>query len=501
MSHFNSRGKVFHSAIVFLGMMLLSSGTMLAQNPTKPAEKTPPKTSPFFTNTRTALAGGTTATTRPLPYANIAQLDSAYMHKQYGETVKKIIAHALKDSLAYKRLQYICDTFGPRLSGTKNLERAIDWTLQELKKDGFENVRGEEVAVPSWSRGEESCEMLLPRPQKLEMLGLGGSIATPKGGITARVLVVKDFAELTRRAAEAKGRIVLFNAPFVGYRQTVIYRAEGAIRAAEVGAVASLIRSVGPYSMRSPHTGGMRYQDSITKIPHAAISSEDADILARMQERGDSVVVRLVMNAQALPDAMSRNVIAELKGSEKADEIVVMGGHIDSWDVGSGAMDDGGGCVATWKALQILKELGLKPRRTVRLALWTNEENGLRGGTDYAERHGKEKHILAFESDGGVFKPTGFGFTGAPELLKVYTAATTLLAPIGTASMAVGGGGADISPLVAYSIPQMSINADGGKYFWYHHTHADMPDKLDPHEINQCAAAIAVMMYIAADLP
>jgi carboxypeptidase Q len=207
------------------------------------------------------------------------------------------------------------------------------------------------------------------------------------------------------------------------------------------------------------------------------------------------------MSAEALPDATSRNVIAEIKGREKPDEIVVMGGHIDSWDVGTGAMDDAGGCFATWKALQILKELGLKPRRTIRLALWTNEENGLRGGTDYADRHGKEKHILAFESDGGVFEPQGFGFTGAPELLKTYAAAGTLLAPIKANAVTVGGGGADISPLIAYGVPQMSITVDGTRYFWYHHTHADMPDKLNPLEINKCAAAIAVMMYIAADLP
>ncbi|MCU0425075.1 MAG: M28 family metallopeptidase [Candidatus Kapabacteria bacterium] len=434
-------------------------------------------------------------------YSNITQRDSAYMHKTYGEVAKRILQHAMKDSASYKRLQYMCDTFGPRFSGTQNLERAIDWLLQTMKSDGHENVRGEEVKVPAWVRGEESCVMLSPRPYTLSMLGLGGSTATPKEGITAEVLVVKDFAELQRRSSEAKGKIVLFNAQFTSYRNTVRYRSEGAVRAAEVGAVASLVRSVASYSMRTPHTGGMRYQDSLKKIPHAAISTEDADIVARMTERGEKVTLRLTMNAQTLPDAVSRNVLAELKGSEKPDEIVVMGGHIDSWDVGTGALDDAGGCFATWKALQILKELGLRPRRTVRLALWTNEENGLRGGAKYAELHGAEKHVLAFESDGGIFAPKGFGFTGAADVFKAYKAAATLLQPIQATEVSVGGGGADISPLIAFGVPQMNIDVEGSKYFWFHHTHADTPDKIDPLDLNKCAAAIAVMIYIAADLP
>ena len=436
-----------------------------------------------------------------IPYTNIGQVDSVFMHKMYGETAKRIIQHALKDSAAYKRLQYMCDTFGPRFSGTQNLERAIDWLLQTMKSEGLENVRGEDVKVPAWVRGEESCLMLSPRPYKLSMLGLGGSIATPKEGITAEVLVVKDFAELQRRSAEVKGKIVLFNVQFTSYRNTVRYRSEGAVRAAEFGAVASLVRSVASYSMRTPHTGGMRYQDSIKKIPHAAISTEDADIISRMSERGEKVTLRLTMSAQTLPDAVSRNVIAELKGREKPDEIVVMGGHIDSWDVGTGALDDAGGCYATWKALQILKELGLRPRRTVRLALWTNEENGLKGGSEYASRHGNEKHILAFESDGGIFTPKGFGFTGAPEMFKAYKAVGTLLHPIQASEVIVGGGGADISPLIAFGVPQMSIDVEGSKYFWFHHTEADTPDKIDPLDLNKCAAAIAVMIYIAADLP
>jgi carboxypeptidase Q len=498
---------IFHSTFIRLYCMRLclviafvlgNIASLYAQSGKTPL--TTPSGTPILSSTGAPVfAPSSSAST--IPYTNIAQLDSGFMQKTYGDAAKRIIAHALKDSVAYARLQYMCDTFGSRLSGSQNLERAIDWLLQTMKTDGHENVRGEDVKVPAWVRGEESCAMVSPRPYTMSMLGLGGSIATPAGGITAEVLVVRDFAELTRRAAEAKGKIVLYNVPFTRYGATVRYRSEGAIRAAEVGAVASLVRAVASYSMRTPHTGGMRYQDSIPKIPHAAISTEDADIVARMTERGEKVKVRLTMSAQTLPDATSRNVIAELKGREKPEEIVVMGGHIDSWDVGTGALDDAGGCYATWKALQILKELGLRPRRTIRLALWTNEENGLRGGMDYAERHKNEKHILAFESDGGIFKPQGFGFTGIPELFKVYTAAATLLHPIQSAEVKVGGGGADISPLIAQSIPQMSIEIEGSKYFWFHHTQADTPDKIDPLDLNKCAAAIAVMMYVAADLP
>ncbi|MDW8219433.1 MAG: M28 family metallopeptidase [Bacteroidota bacterium] len=442
-----------------------------------------------------------TSSTAALPYATIKQLDSMYMHRVYGEVAQRIIRHALKDSLAYKRLQYMCDTFGPRLSGSENLEKAIDWVLATMKACGLENVRGDSVAVPVWLRGEESCTMLSPRVCSIAMLGLGGSVATPPEGIAAEVLVVKDFAELQGRAAEARGKIVLFNVPFTRYGVTVRYRSEGAIRAAEVGAVASLVRSVASFSLYTPHTGAMRYNDSVPKIPHAAIATEDADMIARMVERGEKVVLRLRMNAQTLPDAVSRNIIAELRGREKPEEIVVMGGHIDSWDVGTGALDDAGGCFATWKALQILQELNLRPRRTVRLVLWTNEENGLRGAIHYAERYGHQRHILALESDGGISAPRGFGFTGAPELFKVYKAAATLLYPIQAHEMFIGGGGADISPLIPYGVPQMNLEVDGSKYFWFHHTYADTPDKVDPLDLNKCAAAIAVMMYVAADIP
>ncbi|MGH7552224.1 MAG: M20/M25/M40 family metallo-hydrolase, partial [Longimicrobiales bacterium] len=291
----------------------------------------------------------------------------------------RLIDAALRDSAAYQRLTLLVDQFGPRFSGTENLERAIDWILAEMKSDGLANVRGEPVMVPRWVRGEESAELISPRRVRLPMLGLGGSIGTLADGITAEVLVVGSFQELTTRAADARGRIVLYDVPFTSYGETVQYRTMGAVEAAKAGAVASLIRSVTPYSMKTPHTGSMRYEDGVPRIPHAALTPEDAGMLRRMQERGERVVVRLWMSAQTLPDAPSRNVVAEVLGREKPDEVVVLGGHIDSWDVGQGAMDDGGGSVAAWEAVRLIHRLGLRPRRTVRVVLWTNEENGVDG--------------------------------------------------------------------------------------------------------------------------
>jgi carboxypeptidase Q len=247
----------------------------------------------------------------------------------------------------------------------------------------------------------------------------------------------------------------------------------------------------------------MRYDSTVRKIPHAAITTEDADMLARMQERGDKVVVKLTMSARTLPDAPSRNVMGELRGSERPEEVVVMGGHIDSWDVGRGAMDDAGGVVVAWEALRVLKRLGLTPRRTIRVVGWTNEENGGRGGAGYRDAHRAEleRHVLAIESDGGVFKPEGFGFTGTDSAFAIVSQVGALLQGIGAGTINRGGGGADIAPIMALGVPGMGLNVDGSRYFWYHHTDADTVDKLSPHDVALCVATMAVMAYVIADLP
>jgi carboxypeptidase Q len=421
---------------------------------------------------------------------------------RYREVANKIMDAAMADtSVAWHKLAAFVDYSGPRLSGSANLERGIDWVLAEMKKDGLANVHTEPAMVPHWVRGHESLTMRQPRDADVPLLGLGGSIGTPAGGITAELLVVKNFADLEKRAAEAKGKIVLFDVPFTEYGATVQYRGTGAIAAAKAGAVASLIRSVGPFGMRTPHTGAMRYDSTVARIPAAAIPMEDAMMFHRMQDRGQKVVLTLQMEAQTLPDAPSRNVMGELTGRDKTGEIVAMGGHIDSWDVGLGAMDDAGGIVVAWEAAKLLRRLGLIPRRTIRVVGWVNEENGGRGGVAYRDAHLKEPHSLLIESDGGVFAPTGFNFTGSVAAGDIVKQVGTLLARIGAGTVSPNGGGSDIEPLMGTGVPGMGLEVDGSKYFWFHHTPADTPDKLNPIEMQRCVAALAVMAYIIADLP
>jgi carboxypeptidase Q len=422
---------------------------------------------------------------------------------EYGDVARRIIAAALDDSTAYARLEVLVDRFGHRFSGSDELERALDWILAEMRADGLEHVRGEPVMVPRWVRGAESATLIEPRARALPMLGLGGSVGTPPEGITAEVIVVGSWEELEARADDAQGKIVLYNVPFTTYGRTVQYRVDGANAAARVGAVASLLRSVGPVSLQSPHTGMMTYADDVVRIPSAAITVEDAMMLQRMSDRGERIVVRLQMEADTLPDRESRNVVAEWRGNELPEEIVVMGGHIDSWDVGQGAMDDAGGSVAAWEAVKLLQRLGLRPRRTIRVVLWTNEENGLRGGTTYRDTHADalDRHVLAIESDGGVFKPLGFGFSGSDEAFGIVSEIGRFLDPIGAGTISRPGGGADIGPIMREGVPGMGLRVDGEKYFWYHHTDADTIDKLDPREMAECVAAMAVMAYVVADLP
>ncbi len=422
---------------------------------------------------------------------------------QYRDVADRIIEAALADSTAYERLTELVDRFGHRFSGSVSLERAIDWILEEMRVDGLDNVHGEPVMVPHWVRGRESAELIEPRRRTLPVLGLGGSVGTPPQGVRAQVLVVESFAELRERAAEAPGKIVLFDAPWDGYGPTVQYRTRGADAAAAVGAVASMIRSVTPYSQQTPHTGVMSYGDSVPRIPHAAITPEDASMIHRMQERGGRIVVRLMMEAQTLPDVESRNLVGELLGSTLPNEAVILGGHIDSWDVGQGAMDDAGGVVAAWEAVRLLHDLGLRPRRSIRVVGWTNEENGLAGANAYRDAHLAEIDdiVLAIESDAGVFKPLGFGFGGTPAAYEVVREVGRLLDPIDAGDIRMGGGGADIGPLMRAGVPGMGLTVDGTRYFWYHHTEADTIDKLDPREMAECVAAMAVMAYVIADLP
>ena len=434
-----------------------------------------------------------------------AAAQDAGLPAAYRAAADSLIHAATRDSAAYDRVARLVDGFGHRHAGSRSLEAAIDWIMAEMKKDGLQNVRGEPVQVTHWVRGAESAVLVKPRLDTLSLLGLGGSVGTPKAGITAPVLVVSSFAELERRKAEARGRIVLFDVPFTNYGETRLYRSDGPSAAARAGAVACLIRSVASFSINSPHTGRTIYDSTVRRIPAAALSVEDAMMLRRMQDRGEQLVLTLRMGARQLPPARSRNVVAELVGREKPDEVVVLGGHIDSWDVGQGAMDDAGGSVAAWEAVRLMHDLGLRPRRTVRVVLWTNEENGIEGGKAYRDAHRPEleRHVMAMESDGGTFQPRGFAFAGSDSAAALVRQVASLLGSVGAASIehVPDSPDADIAPLVEEGVPGIGLLVDGTRYFWYHHSEGDTLDKLDPAELARCVAAMAVMAYVIADLP
>ena len=448
-----------------------------------------------------ALAG---AATVPGDAQAPARVDSAPRWLDaYREPASRLLGAAMVDTFAWRRLATLTDTIGNRLSGTPELTRAIEWATTEMKRDGLENVHTEPVMVPHWVRGHESAEIIEPAHHQIAMLGLGDSVGTPAAGVQAEALVVHSYQELEAATSRVRGRIVVFNVPFTTYDQTRPYRSDGPSRAGQLGAVASLVRAVGPAGLRLPHTGGLNYAANAPKIPAAAISSEDADRLQRMSDRGERIVLHLQMDAHFDADAPSFNVVAELRGREKPEEVVVIGGHIDSWDVGAGASDDGGGIVAAWEALRLMKNLGLRPRRTVRVVLWTNEENGGRGGQAYRDTHRAElaRHVMMLEADSGLFRPVSFAVTANDTATATVRAIASLLANIEAQTVTPGGGGSDIGPSVAAaSIPAVSYEGTGD-YFLLHHTNADTVDKIAPVDVSRAAAAIAVVTYVIADLP
>jgi len=439
----------------------------------------------------------------PPPAVDVPKRAAPEWLAPYRDAAGRLLGEAVAGDAAWQRLAYLGDTYGNRISGSPNLEAAIKWAVEEMKRDGLENVHTEAVKVPHWVRGRESLEIVGPIPQPLVMLGLGNSVGTPPAGIEADLIVVHSFEELDAARDRVKGKIVLFNVPFTTYGDTVRFRAAGPSRAGVLGAVAVLVRSVGPAGLRTPHTGALSYAEGQPQIPAAAVTTEDAARLERMFNRGTKVRLKLMMEAKFLPEADSANVVGEIRGRELPNEVVVIGGHFDSWDVGTGSTDDGGGCVATWEALRLMKKLNLRPRRTVRVVLWTNEENGGRGGQAYRDAHLEElpNHVMMLESDGGVFRPTGFGFSGSDAGRGKVRDIATLLGGIHADTIGASGGGADIGPSVQQAnIPAMSLEVDGN-YFLIHHTPADTIDKIDPLEIARSAGAIAVLTYVVAEMP
>ncbi len=428
--------------------------------------------------------------------------------------LQRIWQSATASDAAYQKLIELCDDIGHRLSGSPQLDLAAAWAVKALRQDGIATARLEPVMVPKWLRGKESLQLVAPRAMPLVMLGLGGSTATPVGGLKAEVLVVRDLAELKTRAAAAKGKIVLFNQAMPawtpqhgsGYGDTVQQRVHGAQWAFEHGAVAALVRSVTAQSLSTPHTGGTRHQGRGTPVPVAAISVEHAELLARFAARGIKTEVLLQMEAHEEEPAASHNVVAELIGSEHPGDIVVIGGHLDSWDVGQGAHDDGAGVVAAMQALATLQRLGLQPKRTIRVVLFTNEENGLAGGKAYFEAHKAERHVALLEADSGGFAPVGLGVHGKDDAGTAALAAWAgpwlqALAAIVQLQVVPGEGGADISPWLQLGVPNFGLVVQGEKYFDYHHTAADTVDKVDAKELARCAATMAVVAWQLAERP
>jgi Peptidase family M28 len=441
---------------------------------------------------------------------------------QYRAPATRLIDAALADNDGYAKLAYLCDRIGNRLSGSESLNRAIQWAQETMKRDGLSNVRAIPVKVPHWVRGAESARLVSPENKPLHMLGLGMSVGTPPGGVTADVVVVNDFDELDKLGVAAvRGKIVLYNAVYRGYGPTVVYRSNGPSRAAALGAVAVLVRSVTPLAMQIPHTGALTYDDAQPKIPAAAISIEDALMLARLQSQKQPLKVHLEMSAHMEPDADSADVLGEIPGSEHPEEVVVLGGHIDSWDVGRGAQDDGSGIIASLQAVALMKKLGLRPRRTVRVVFWVNEENGGRGGEAYKQWIGPAiaNHVAAIEMDGGAEAPLGFGYGSggegggrrggtprAPSQAEQDSMVTLqqigkLLDKIGAGSIARGGGGSDIGPITREGVPSLGLRTVGTHYFDWHHTETDTLDKVDLEDFRKNVATLAVMAYVLADMP
>lgn len=437
------------------------------------------------------------------------------------DEMRKLQRAALDDGYAYNQLAHLCNNIGPRLSGSPQAEHAVKYVAEELRRLGLD-VKLEKVMVPHWVRGEETAALVdFPRQapnttQKIVLTALGGSVATPEEGITAEVVPVTSFDELQSLGrAKVEGKIVLFNVRFdkrmaeqglagEAYGQAVVYRGIGASAAARLGAVASLIRSVGGADYRLPHTGAMRYADDAPKIPAAAISSEDADLISHLATQG-RVRIRLKLTPQTLPDVESHNVIADIRGSERPEEIVIVSGHLDSWDLGTGAIDDGAGVAMAMQTGNLIRKLGLNPKRTIRIIAWMNEENGLRGGRTYFENHSSEiaNHFAAIESDLGAGHPTGFR-------ARVNQKARPLLEPVANVLRSSGAGlisfitdsaGADISPLENAGVPGFSPLQDERTYFNYHHTAADTLDKVNPQELAENAAVVTVLAYALANLP
>lgn len=428
-------------------------------------------------------------------------LSAQGLEDQYRGQARKIIAAALADEEGMKKLTYLCDRIGHRLSGSDAFQRAVAWSAQQMIAGGLENVSTPAVKIPHWVRGREMAEIVSPVRQPLSILGLGMSGG---GDLTAEVVGVRSFEELEKLGRDGvAGKIVLFHPPWVSYGVTGAFRRTGPSRAAKLGASAVLIRSAGIPAANSAHTGVTTFEPGVPVIPAAALTEESLGVLERLLSSGERVVVHYSSEAKTLPDADGANVIGELVGSEKPEEVVVLSGHLDSWDVGQGAHDDASGCIASLEALLLLKKLGLRPKRTIRVVFWANEENGTRGGIAYRDQFlaALKNHIIAIEMDGGAERPIGLGITGGGEKALAQMAEIgKLLQPIGAGQVRSGGGGTDIGPIMREGVIGSGVRTIAKRYMEWHHTTADTIDKIDPLEFKKHIAQLAVFAYVLADM-
>lgn len=412
---------------------------------------------------------------------------------------------AQSPDVAWQRLAELVDLHGPRIMGSKALEEALDWAAVQMRDDGLDAVRLEPVGVPHWVRGVERARIVRPIDRPLAILALGGSVGT-RGRLRAPLVAFESLDDLRSSAARLDGRIAFVNhrlPPFdeahddPGYREGVQARLHAASEVAKRGALAVLVRSVTAVSLRTPHTGALSYEDGVRKIPAAAVSTEDADLLARLAQRGP-VEVELALGARTLADAPSANAIGELRGRELPDQIVLLGAHIDSWDVGQGASDDAAGCVAIMEALRLLRASGLTPKRTVRVVLFTGEENGLAGARAYRQRYGDEHHVAAFETDYGMAAPDAIG-VGSEARAQAMAPLLPAFAQFGIRRFKPHAFGADVEPIVATGAAPFDLEPDGRHYFDIHHSAADTLDKIRPEDLRRNAAAIALLAYVVAE--
>jgi Zn-dependent M28 family amino/carboxypeptidase len=453
------------------------------------------------------------ATPTPSPTAT-----PAVFSEQTLADLKRLQQAALSSDYAYRQVAHLADNIGPRLSGSTQAAKAVDYVASELKAIGCD-AQLEKVMVPHWVRGEETATLVQWPGQventthKIVLTALGASVATSSEGITAEVVAVKNFDELKAMSRDKiAGKIVLFNYPFdkqmaaqgrsgEAYGEAVAYRSDGPSAAARQGAVACLIRSVGGADYRIPHTGQTKYADDAPKIPAAAVTTEDAELIVDLAKQG-AVKMKLVLTPQTLPNVESANVIGDIKGSEHPEQVVIISGHLDSWDLATGAIDDAAGVAVSMEAANLIQKLHLKPKRTIRVIAWMNEENGLGGSKQYAKDHEKDwaNHFAVMETDGGAGHPIGLNIKGKAEVKAMLKAVGAVLQESGAGMLSLAEhAGADIEPMEKAGVPAFAPIQDGRFYFNYHHTPADTLDKIDPKELAENSAVVAVFAYAMAN--